>query len=134
MTSRGSSARHRGRAQPEPERAWPPSPTGRGCGRYPGHRNENIQRYLFDAALVFNVILTLDAIMAVDWAPQLRDGSGQIRAAGPSCCGSTRCRVTPAVTRPVGVSTTSPPTRSETDSGLWLPRSTRTTATSPGPR
>ena len=98
MTSRGSSARHRGRAEPEPERAWlaavaDGTAAAAGTpfvllgqyligladaavsGRRPQKREH--QRYLFDAALVFNVILTWDAIIVFDWTRPLGVGLGR---------------------------------------------------------
>jgi hypothetical protein len=74
MTSRG--VQRVTAAAPNPSRSEP------GRRRRPGHRNENIQRYLFDAALVFNVILTLDAIIAVDWHGSFGTGQGRFAPLG----------------------------------------------------
>ena len=106
-------------------RAWPAAVADRAAaaGRYRGHRNENTQRYLSCTALVFNVILTGNAIIAVDWTRQLRDRSGSFGIdLTASCCWAIllwlntlschACRHA-AGGRINGASTTFPPTRSE---------------------
>ena len=100
-------------------------------GRYTGETRfplifQNVHRYFFYAGLVFNVILTYDAVVAFRdetgaWGHM---GLGTARAAGQRrhCCGSTRCPATPAGTSSAAGSTTSPGTRCATSSGPSVSR------------
>ena len=93
----------------------------------------NIHRYFFYAGLVFNVILTYDAIIAFRFETETRSPvRHRPRHADPDrrtrrCSGSTACPATPAGTSWAAGSTTSPSTRSATSSGPSSPSSTTTT-------
>ena len=84
-----------------------------GHGRYTGETRfplilQNLHRYFFVLGLVFNVILTIDAVMAF----RLPGTAGSASAwapwswwSTPRCCGSTRRRATPAATCAAAAST-----------------------------
>jgi hypothetical protein len=133
------SARHRGRAQPEPERAWPAAVADRaaaaagtpvtetrtssGTSSTPPWSSTSSSPWMRSSPLTGHGSFGIDLTASCCWAILLWLNTLSCRA----CRHAVGGRIN-------GASTTFPPTRSETDSGLWLPRSTRTTATSPGPR
>ena len=97
---------------------------------------QNVHRYFFYFGLVFNVILTIDAIVAFRQPGTERLGHQRrhrgARASTPPCCGSTHSAATPAATCAAAASSSSPRRPSGTRSGRRSPRSTGGTCCSPG--
>ena len=90
---------------------------------------QNAHRWFFYFGLVFNVILTIDAVVAFN-QPGIGIGvtvGTLVLWSTPPCSGSTACSATPAGTCAAGRSRSSPSTRSATASGRWSRRSTPTT-------
>ena len=98
---------------------------------------QNLHRYFFYLALLFNVVLTIDAVMAFRMPG---DGGHRRERRHARARGQRRAAValqplaaTPAGTSAAATSAPSPTTRSATGSGRRSPRSTPGTCRSPGP-